>query len=321
MYKLIKFCMIGLSALGINILALATSTIAAPVLKDNITVISPIVTVGDMFDNAGLLAEQALFRAPAPGTVGQVSLQSIRVATAKVGINDFENPGFISINVARAGVVVDITTFEALIATDLKSRNIMQNAMSLTASLNGELGILFAQEGDTPVTLTNLRFIPANNQFSARFQLQGQRRPIDIAGRLDFSILTPHLVRALPVDSILSLDDIEMRAVPLQFATSGGVPMLEQLVGRQLLRNQLGGTALRLADIVEPTLITRNQIVTLFLKAGAMTLTVKGQALNDAAAGQTVSVLNLLSNTVVQGIANSAGTVEISATSTRVAAL
>ncbi len=316
MNKLLKICLIGLSALGF-----ATGAIAAPILKDNITVISPIVTVGDMFDNAGLLAEQALFRAPAPGTVGQVSLQSIRVATAKVGIDNFENPGFFSVNVARAGVVVDITTFEALIAADLKSRNIMQNAMSLTASLNIELGSLFAQEGDTPVTMTNLRFIPANNQFSARFQLEGQRRPVDIAGRLDFSILTPHLVRALPVDSILSLNDIEMRAVPLQFATSAGVPMLEQLVGRQLLRNQLGGTALRLADVVEPTLITRNQIVTIFLKSGAMTLTVKGRALNDAAAGQTVSVLNLLSNTVVQGIANSAGTVEISATSTRVAAL
>ena len=316
MNKLIGLCLTGLCAFG-----LITSATAAPVLKDNITVISPIVTVGDMFDNAGLLAEQALFRAPAPGTVGQVSLQSIRVATAKIGIDSFENPGFFNVNVARAGVVVDITNFEELIAADLKSRNLIQDSMRLTASLNTELGPLFAQEGGTPVTLTNLRFIPANNQFSARFQLQGQNRPVDIAGRLDFSIMTPHLVRALPVDSILSPEDIEMRSVPLQYANSAGVPMLEQLVGRQLQRNQLGGTALKLSDVVEPTLISRNQIVTLFLKSGAMTLTVKGQALNDASVGQSVSVLNLLSNTVVQGIAKSPGTVEISATSSRVAAL
>lgn len=172
-----------------------------------------------------------------------------------------------------------------------------------------------------PVTLTNLRYIPGTNQFSARFNLVGQARPVDISGRLDFSILTPHMVRALPAGSILQPGDIEMRQLPLQFANTTGATSLDQFIGRQLLRNQLDGSALRLADVAEPILITRNQIVTLFLKSGAMTLTVKGQALADAAKGQTVSVLNLMSNTVVQGVASDAGTVEISATSTRIASL
>ena len=47
-----------------------------------------VVTVGDMFDDAGLLAERALFRAPAPGTTGIVSLDAIRSAALRAGLID-----------------------------------------------------------------------------------------------------------------------------------------------------------------------------------------------------------------------------------------
>ncbi len=307
--------------LALCILPVATNAIAAPILRDTITVISPIVTVGDMFEDAGLLAEQALFRAPAPGTVGQVSVQNIRIATAKIGVENFDNPGFFNVSVARKGINVDLSTFEALIADDLTSKGVLRSGMSVTAFLNRELAIMFAEDRSNPVTLQNLRYAPGSNRFSARFALAGQPNPVDISGRLDFSVLAPHLVRALPAGAILKADDIEMRNLPLQFASSAGVPMLDQLIGRQLQRNQLEGAALRLNDISETVLIARNEIVTVFLKAGAMTLTVKGQALEDASQGQPISILNLMSNKVVRGIAAGPGTVQISTTSTSVASL
>ncbi len=62
---------------------LATALEAAPVLKAEVSINRPIVTVGDMFDDAGLLAERGLFRAPAPGTTGIVSLEAVRAAAAK----------------------------------------------------------------------------------------------------------------------------------------------------------------------------------------------------------------------------------------------
>ena len=305
-------------------LALIGSTIgatAAPILRDIVVVISPIVTVGDMFDDAGIFAEHPLFRSPAPGTIGQVSLQSIRIASAKIGIENFENPGFANISVTRRGINVDLSTFESLIASDLQTRGILRDGMSVTAFLTREMEPLFAQDSATPVTLANLRYTSNSNRFSARFLVAGIANPVDISGRLDFTILAPHLVRALPSGTILKADDIEMRTLPLQFASNLGIPTLDQLIGRQLRRNQLDGVTLRLNDVIDPVLISRNQTVTLFLKAGAMTLTVKGQALEDASAGGAVSVLNLMSNTVVHGIAVGPNSVEIRATSTSVASL
>lgn len=307
--------------LTVSVLGLVFAANAAPVLRDNITVISPIVTVGDMFEDAGIFSEHALFRAPAPGTIGQVSVQSIRIASAKVGMDTFENPGFFNVSVARKGVNVDLTFLEHLISNDLTSQGILRQGMSVSAFLTRELAPLFAEDNGDPVSLINLRYAPNSGRFSARFSLAGTAQPLNISGRLDFSILAPHLVRALPNGTILTINDIELRKTSLQFARNVGVPTLDQLVGLQLRRNQLEGASLRLNDVIAPVLIARNDIVTLYLKAGAMTLTVKGQALENAAQGANISVLNLMSNTVVHGIAAGPNSVQISAISSNAASL
>lgn len=302
-------------------LGLASQAAAAPILRSDVTVNSAIVTVGDMFKNSGMYAEKALFRSPAPGTTGQVSVQNITIAAAKIGIEQFENPGLFAVNVARDGVSIDENALETLIAAELTKRGVLSQGMNVTIFLNRVFNPIFAQNSSTPVLLTNLRYVRGDNRFSARFELAGQSRMIDIAGRLDFSISTPHLIRTMPAGTILKDSDIDLREVPIQLANGAGLPMLEQLIGKQLQRNLLGGATLRLNDVMEPNLIARNQVVTLFLKSGAMTLTVKGRALADAAQGEPVSVLNMVSNTVVQGIAISEGTVQISTNSTLVASL
>lgn len=316
MNKIHKFFCLAVSVFG-----LASSANAAPILRNSITVISPIVTVGDMFEDAGIFAEHALFRAPAPGTIGQVSVQSIRIASAKVGMDTFETSGVFNVSVARKGVSVDLTFLENLISNDLTAKGVLRHGMSVSAFLSRELNPMYAEDNGNPVSLITLRYAQNSGRFSARFSLAGTTQPLDITGRLDFSVLAPHLVRALPNGTTLTIDDIEMRKSSLQFASNVGVPTLDQLVGLQLRRNQLEGAALRLNDVIEPILIARNEIVTLYLKAGAMTLTVKGQALEDAAQGARISVLNLMSNTVVHGIAAGPNSVQISATSASVASL
>ncbi|HHG90595.1 MAG TPA: flagellar basal body P-ring formation protein FlgA, partial [Devosia sp.] len=130
-----------------------------------------------------------------------------------------------------------------------------------------------------------------------------------------------HLTRTLPAGAILQNSDLVMREVSLQSAQGRSAPELQQLVGSQLLRQLREGTPVRFNDVADPVLIARNDIVTLYLKSGALTLTVKGQALADASRGEVVSVLNLLSNRVVQGIAINPGTVEMQSSSNRLASL
>ena len=55
-------------------------TIAAPVLRANVTVTSDVVRIGDVVDNAGTAAQIAIYRAPDLGTTG--SLPTAQVLNA-----------------------------------------------------------------------------------------------------------------------------------------------------------------------------------------------------------------------------------------------
>ena len=105
----------SLVAVSASLVALS-SAMAAPTLKADVLVSTAIVTVGDMFDGAGLQAEQAMFRAPAPGTAGTVSIEAIRAAALKAGLTEFDAEGIDKVRVARQGTAIDETILTDLIA-------------------------------------------------------------------------------------------------------------------------------------------------------------------------------------------------------------
>src|SRR5689334_16582670 len=102
--------------------AFATSAIAAPTLKSEVTVNTAIVTVGDMFDDPGILAEKAMFRAPLPGTTGTVTLEAVKQAAAIAGLADYTADGVLRVRVARTATIVDEPMLEGLITDDLTAR-------------------------------------------------------------------------------------------------------------------------------------------------------------------------------------------------------
>ena len=300
----------NLAVAGLSLVA-AGAAVAAPVLKSDVLVSSAVVTVGDMFEDADLLAEEALFRAPAPGTSGLVGIEAIRAAAAKVGIAAFGADGIVTVRVARAASVVDETLLTGLIAADLQSRGILTTGMSAEALFDTPLPGINAEAVANPAQLINLRYLPGNGAFSARFIIAGVEKPLDVTGRIDLLIEAPHLVKTLPAGTVLQPGDIEMRLVPLKYAETAGLAGIDQLVGKQLEHQSREGMLLRAADVSEPQLISRNDIVTLYFRNGPLTLTVKGQALNNAVAGGTVAVLNQMSKRVVHGVAVAQGAVEI----------
>jgi flagella basal body P-ring formation protein FlgA len=302
-------------------LSLAPAAVAAPALRAAVTVQAAVVTVGDMFDDAGLLAEKGLFRAPAPGTTGNVSLTDIRAAAARVGLTDFDAEGLASVQVVRAGVAVDGAMLSGLIADDLRERGILAEGATAETHFSQTLPALTAAATPHPVKLLTLRYMPGSDSFTARFAIAGLQQPLDVAGRIDLMIEVPHLAASLAAGTVLSASDIEMRKVPLKFAESSGYLDTAQIIGKALQHPSRAGMMLKASDVAEPEVIARNQPVTVYFRQGAMTLTVKGKALNDAALGQPVSVLNALSKKVITGVATAGGSVEVKSATLSVAGL
>ncbi|MGV8854064.1 MAG: flagellar basal body P-ring formation chaperone FlgA [Devosia sp.] len=293
-------------------LLLSASALAAPSLKGDITVVADVVTVGDMFDDAGMSAEDALFRAPKPGTTGNVDLHDIEAAAARIGIETFEARGLDSIRVSRSATVVDQTLLADLISADLTNRGILTEGMSANTQFATAFSAINAEAVDNPASVTALRYLPGSGAFTARFAISGLDRPLDIAGSIELMIDAPHLAGNFPAGTVLDASDIVMRPVPLRFVESTGIARLQDIIGMSLVRQSRDGMMLKPADLTTPLTVAKNDPVTIYFRRGPLTLTVKGQAVTGASLGAPLQVLNLMSRRVINATAIAAGAVEVS---------
>lgn len=294
-------------------LMMVGTALAAPLLKSEIVVSAPVVTVGDMFEDAGNAAEMALFRAPQPGTTGNVTLSAIESAMARIGLVAFDTAGLQQVRVTRAAAVVDEATLTELISQDLARRGILSAGMTVQTLFDNPVTPINAEASEAPATLVTLRYLPGAGAFQARFALAGVDRTLDVTGSIELMIDVPHLTANLAAGSVLKPTDIVLRPVPLKFAESVGVTQVDQLVGQALVRQSRDGMMLKPSDVTTPLLISKNDLVTIYLRKGPMTLTVKGQAITGAANGAPLQVLNLMSKRVISATAIAAGAVEVSA--------
>lgn len=289
-----------------------SAAFAAPLLRSDIVVVDPVVTVGDMFDEAGALAELPLFRAPLPGTTGNVDLAAIRQATDRIGLATFDTGGLASTRVSRAATMVDETMLSALISQDLRARGILTHGMEANTAFDTAIAPIAAAATENPIQLVTLRYLPGNGTFSARFAVAGQPQMLEANGSIALVVEAPHLAAALPAGTVLKPENIVMRPVPVWQANAQGIPALDQLVGMALNRPSRDGMLLRASDVSTPLAVAKNDLVTIYYRQGPMTLTVRGQAVTGAAKDTPLQVLNLVSRRVISAVAIAPGVVEIS---------
>lgn len=295
------------------LLALTGSALAAPSLKGDISVNADIVTVGDMFNDPGNLSTTAIFRAPALGTTGVVPLATIQNAARLIGLADFDAGGYQSVRVVHPSTVLDAQKLGDLIAANLANSGNLSKGVTAHIDFDIPDLSLNAAVTDTPASLAALRYTPGTPKFTARFAIAGMDQPVDLTGTVTLMTDVPRLVANAPAGQILDPSDFEMTSVPLTQAQAGAYADLDQLVGKQLIRQSRAGIMLKASDVGAPTVVTRNNLVTVLLKAGSMILTVKGQALANASAGQPVDVLNSITKKILHGVAQPDGTVSIDA--------
>lgn len=293
-------------------LILCGTALAVPVLKADIVVTASVVTVGDMFDDAGLAAEDALFRAPKPGTSGVVSLADVQSAAARAGLQAFESNGLGSVRVTRSATIVDQAFLTDLISADLAARGILSQGMSANTAFTTPITPVNAEVVAQPASIISMRYLPGNGAFSARIAIAGVDQPLDVAGSIELMIDAPHLTSSFPAGTVLAAENIEMRPVSLRFAESTGIARIEDVVGKALTRQSRDGMMLKPSDVTAPLTVAKNDLVTIYFRKGPMTLTVKGQAITGGTTGAPLQVLNLMSKRVISAIALAPGAVEVS---------
>jgi flagella basal body P-ring formation protein FlgA len=113
--------------------------------------------------------------------------------------------------------------------------------------------------------------------------------------------------RTLRAQTLIAPHDIEV--VPGR--TPGTLADPAEAVGREARVRLYAGRPIRPADLGQPAVIERNDLVTLAYEGGGLAIRTEGRALGRAGVGEFLSVMNLGSKAIVTGRVAPDGTVRV----------
>lgn len=296
--------------------AAASQTAAkAPVLRAAISVSGDLVRIGDFVENAGDAEQIAVFRAPDLGTSGTVPTEQILEALRAHNVFGVETRDIREVTVSRLARVLTQKDIENAIALAIENRNGLGSAANLTMNFDRDIRLIYLDPSSRgePVAIAS-RYEPRNSRFDVTFEIASDQA---VPTRLRFTGTAVETVEAAVVTrnvergDILKASDISIERRPK--AEAGGDPAQRaRAVGMQTRRAIRMGQILRMTDLAKADLVQRDQNVSLIFEAPGIYLTMRGKAIDAGTEGDTVSVMNLQSKRVVQGIVSGPGQVTMS---------
>ncbi len=304
---------LALSTLSALSPALLRAAETAPTLKSSVVVEGALVTLGDLFENAGNKGHVAVFRSPDPGTTGKVSVRRI-VAAAKAQGMKVSLPATPSmVTIRRSSRVIELAELEDLI------RGRLETSLPPSVDSQGRLVIRLPKglkdlhvdptlQGE--LSLSSFDWSARSGRFTARFQLAGNA-PIIIRGTASMMVETGVTTRDVSRGEILSASDLKLTFVKARANKSRSEVSLRDMIGLAAKRRLRKGRPVTMADLEAPKLITKNQLVTILLDIPGLVLRTEGKALGDAAKGEAVKVLNTQSRRIIHATATAPGLVSV----------
>ncbi len=167
----------------------STATLAAaadrladlPRLKSSAVVVADVVRIGDLIENAGAVADVAIFRSPDVGNTGSVSSAKVLEAARQHNLLIVDARGVIDVEIVRDSRVVSARDIEARILRIFAGQKGLGEAARLTVTFDREPTAFYVEPqvtGDFQVTRSN--FDPRTGRFDvhSRFRAASSRAVI-----------------------------------------------------------------------------------------------------------------------------------------------
>ncbi|WP_439530772.1 flagellar basal body P-ring formation chaperone FlgA [Pannonibacter sp.] len=313
------FALLGAALAGLPAFALGT-----PVLRSQVTINSDVVTVGDFYSNAGLLAGVPLFRSPDLGQSGRVEAGVVAERARAAGLAGAGTDGLRDVLVERQSIVMDAGRLSAMVADAIAAQNPDVSA--------ADLDVLFMRNPQTthvdpaasdPIRLEQMVWSRNDGRFDMTVELVGASGPRKLVltgtAREMASVLT--LAQPLDKGQLIKPEDVTTLRLPRSRVPARSLTDVSDIAGLAARNNLRPGRPLSRTDFERPQLIARGDQVTLVYEIGAMRLTTKGQAMASGAAGDLIDIMNIQSRRTVTGTVLGRGQVRVGTPPRTVAAL
>lgn len=306
----------GIALAGLLALLLAAAMAAVPAaaasLRERVEVGTDIVTLGDLFDDAGALANWPVFRAPDPGVDGALPVDLALEAARKAGLTP-EPVTFASIRVTRISAAVGPASLASLVAGETAARaGILADDVAVTFDAE-PAAVAIDGVSDDPVTVTSFAYSQSSRRFRATVSLDvGEtRRSLELTGTAIETAEAVVTLRPLARGTLVTADDVALRRVDVRRLRPGALATVDEVVGLQTRRPLRASDSIAPGDLELPQIVMRGELVTLIFEKPGLVLTGRGKALAAAAEGEIVPILNEQSRRTIEGIAIAPGKVRV----------
>ncbi|HTX23257.1 MAG TPA: flagellar basal body P-ring formation chaperone FlgA [Steroidobacteraceae bacterium] len=131
--------------------------------------------------------------------------------------------------------------------------------------------------------------------------------PVTVVRRVPVLVLRHAVAR----DARLTANDVTIEMRTVTTTTAAFLGSAAELDGRSVERTLPAGTSLTVDMFKPDVVVRRGQDVTLVVQAAGVEVRAAGRALQDAVAGGRLKVVNVSSEKVIEGVAESADTVRV----------
>jgi flagellar basal body P-ring formation protein FlgA len=285
-----------------------------PTLRREATVVGEIVRIGDLVENAGVVAEVPIFRAPDLGQTGSVSTAGVIAAVRQHHIIWLDTRGLDEVLVTRAARMVTAKDIEARLLRTLAGQVGANDLKDLSVSFDGEVRSFHVEPTAEP-TISRLSYDPRSRRFDVTFDVParaGRRTPLRVTGALVETVEAVVTLRNIPQGEVIKASDVMIERRP-----KTEVIAIEDVLGFAAKHALRAAQVIRASDVTKPELVARNGTVTITYEAPGMVLSIRGQALEGGALGDVINVINVQSKRTFQATVTAPGRVTVTATPPR----
>jgi flagella basal body P-ring formation protein FlgA len=316
-----------LIAAAATLLALCASASADqehPKLKAEATVTGGIVRIGDLVEHAGIVAKVPIFRAPDLGSTGMVSAEAVVEAVRPYALVGLDTGDVSEVVVTRASRTIPAKDIEARVAQALSAQYALGPTNDIAVNFDRELRAVQVEpttKGEPRVAYLN--YDGRSGRFEVTLDMPTSattRGTLRLSGQAAATAEVVTLVRPVDRGEVIKAADVVVERRPRAGIGRDIVTNADHAVGFAARNAMQPGRPLRIADLMKPELVQRNETVTLVYRVPGITLTVRGKATEGGAEGDVISVLNEQSKRTVQGVVVGPGRVVVSTGSPRLAA-
>jgi len=286
-----------------------------PVLRSEAIVTGDIVRIGDLVEHAGIIANVPIFRAPDLGATGTVPADAVIEAVRAHALVGLDTGGLSEVVVTRASRTIPAKDIEDSVAQALSRQYALSEPKNIAVIFEREVRAIQVEPSAKGMPrIARISFDARTGRFDATLEIPtgaANRGMLRLYGRATATVDVVTLLRPIERGGVLKDGDVQIERRQRAEIGRDIVTDPEQVIGLAARNTLQTGRTLRIADLMKPEVVQRNEAVTLIYEVPGIVLTVRGKAAEAGAEGDVINVLNEQSKRTVQGTVAGPGRVVI----------